>query len=130
MAEQPVYPDRIDFIETPEGEIQRQCFRHEHKGRDVPMGLPKTLQEGYTLRQALDWCLENGYRVYDWKHRSPFGGHVARAFLGTPWPIRSTRRMFEMRDELDRLTRAAIRSNRGKWHPEETLARQDLAYCL
>ena len=130
MAEQTAPPDRIDFLESPEGTIKRQCFQHVTKRRDVPLGLSEPLQAGYTLEQALEWCEENGYHVYRWHYRSPFGGHIARAFLGTPWPIRTGKRMKELREQLEAMGQKAIRSNPGKWHPVETLLQVDLAYCL
>ena len=130
MAEQTTPPDRIDFFESPDGTIMRQCFQHPKKRRDIPLGQPKPLQDDYTLERALAWCEENGYFVYCWQYRSPFGGQVARAFLGVPWPIRTRDRMRELRQQLEALALAAMRSNPGKWHPVETLLQVDLAYCL
>jgi len=112
--------DRIDFLES-NGRVLVSKFRHVSGRSDQPHGEAYELDR--PLQEALDWCRENHYTIYEWS-----GG--ARAFRGEPWPIRSSRAMKTLRDRMEQEANAAMRSDPGTWHKAESLLLFDLAYCL
>jgi len=103
MTEQTL-PDRIDFTLLSTGEYRILKLRHDTTAnprlpRDIPLpdGV-STKPADFNLAEALDWCRKNGYAV-----REITGS--ARAWLGTPWPIRSRHRIKLMRQQAERYGR-------------------------
>lgn len=111
-------PDRIDFAALEGGKVRVTLMDRQGR-RDIP-------QDTYTVEgdlQAMASVLEhNGYHVYHW-------GRGARAFRGTPWPIRSRLEIWKKRQKLEEIARQRMQQNPGKWHDEETLLSMDLAYA-
>lgn len=118
----PKRTDRIDFrVEPAIGQVLVTKYVHV-AGRDEAHGPPYPL-DTLDLEDALAWCEEHDYTVYRW----PNG---ARAFRGTPWPIRGRRQISRLRQRLDQEALAAMRRDPGRWDESETLLQYDLAYCL
>jgi hypothetical protein len=111
-------PDRIDFIQTPQGTAVRRYIRHPFRDR---MYKHDTKPPNFDLDAALDWCTQNGYTVRKWN-----GG--ARAWKGAPWPIRTAWQIMRKRHDIEQIALAKMKANPGKWHTEESILQLDLAY--
>ncbi len=103
---------RIDFIVSPTC-IRVIKFPEGHHPGDPYAGLsdyPTT----WDMENALEWCEAHGWSVFRWP-----GG--ARAFLGKPWPIRTTAEIRRMRQRLEQ---------RPLPEPVGRGYGYDLAFCL
>jgi hypothetical protein len=108
-------PDRIDFNRLPSGVVTTKYWKME--GRDVALNGVEIKPIDFDLDGALAWCEEHGYTVIRW----PTG---ARAFKGAPWPLRSTQRIRQKRDEVTALVR------QGKLDPNFNWLGLDFAYAM
>lgn len=113
-------PDRIDFAAS--GAAVRAVHLDRRGMNDVPREAFLVDTAGRTLKEICDWLEEHGYTTYWW-------GSGARAFRGTPWPIRTRREIFRKRQQLEEVALYLLRTDPGRWHNEETLLSLDLAYA-
>lgn len=93
--------DRIDFTIMCDGAIiVTKMTRHPARRRDIPHMSEKYAPGDLDLEDALAWCRENGYTVKAWpKHSARKLG--ARAWKGTPWPIRTGHQLVHLRQRLE-----------------------------
>ena len=86
--------DRIDFTDTGVSVLVIKFVRQE-EAHDIPISNDQKPAD-FDLEAALSWCEEHGWTVRRWP-----GG--ARAWKGTPWPIRTRWQIRKKRMEVERL---------------------------
>lgn len=93
--------DRIDFTIMNDGAIiVTKMTRYRERRRDIPHMSEKYASGMLDLKAALAWCRDNGYTVRAWpKHSARKLG--ARAWKGTPWPIRTGHQLLKLRRRLE-----------------------------
>lgn len=84
--------NRIDIVCSPAGVMFRMYPEGWREGQ--PLADVREENAGYDLQAFVERLRVRGWSVRTWP-----GG--ARAFLGTPWPIRTTGQIQRMRDRLE-----------------------------
>lgn len=100
-------PNRVDFSVCDAGVVITKFWKQD--GRDVPDPKGANIKPlGFNLDGAIAWLEAHGYTVRRW----PNG---ARAWKGTPWPIRTRGQIQRKREQVEKAVMAGRLDGGFNW---------------